>query len=96
MLGVRVIETSALKGMNIDELVSAAREAATSGTVSQGTKCFTQEVENALTGISSIIEDSCDPETLRWYSIKVLSAMPRRLSRCILMRASSKHRGSYR
>lgn len=71
MLGVRVIETSALKGMNIDELVSAAREAATSGTVSQGTKCFTQEVENALTGISSIIEDSCDPETLRWYSIKV-------------------------
>ena len=71
MLGVPVVETSALKGTNVDELVEAARNAAASGKVSQGTKCFTPEVEDALTKIASIISDSCDSEVLRWYSIKV-------------------------
>ena len=67
-LGVPVIEVSALRNTNIDELVKTAVAAKTPAT---GTKCFSAEVEEALGKIAEKIGDACTPELSRWYSIKV-------------------------
>ena len=71
MLGVPVIEVSALHSKNLDELVNNAVEAGHKNKVAQGVKCFSPEVENALGTIANTIADSCAPDLLRWYSIKV-------------------------
>ena len=70
-LGVPVIEVSALHDTNLDELVKQATKAARSHKVAQVRKCFSTDVENALEKISDHIKESCAPELLRWYSIKI-------------------------
>ena len=69
MLGVPVIEVSALHNKNVDELVNKAIEAGRGNAVSRGAKCFSAEVEDALTKIAGII--GAPAELSRWYSIKV-------------------------
>lgn len=71
MLGAPVVEVSALRGTNLDALVSAAVEAGRSGAVPAGCPCFSPEVEEALGRIASIISGSCDEATRRWFSVKV-------------------------
>lgn len=70
-LGVPVVEVSALKNTNLDELVNKTLEVAKKGTAPAGVKCFSAPVEDALNKIADIIKDSCEPNVLRWYSIKV-------------------------
>ena len=67
-LGVPVLEVSALHNQGIDELVRAACAAKNPAT---GTKCFTAEVEDALSQIAEKISGNCDADLSRWYSIKV-------------------------
>ena len=67
-LGVPVVEISALKSKGVDELVKAAMAATKPGT---GVKCFSSEVEDALSEIASQIKGACDETLERWYSIKV-------------------------
>ena len=67
-LGCPVVEVSALHNTNVDELVKAAREATKPAT---GTKCFSAEVEDALSKIAEKISGSCDPDLVRWFSVKV-------------------------
>ncbi len=71
MLGVPVVEVSALHGKNLDELVKQVIAAAKAGKATAGTKCFSPEVEEALGKISKTIERKAQPEELRWYTIKV-------------------------
>ena len=71
MLGVPVVEVSALHGKNLDELVKQAIAAAKAGKATAGTKYFSPEVEEALGKISKTIERKAQPEELRWYTIKV-------------------------
>ena len=71
MLGVPVVEVSALHDKNLDELVKQAIAAAKAGKATAGTKCFSPEVEEALGKISKTIERKAQPEELRWYTIKV-------------------------
>ena len=71
MLGVPVVEVSALHDKNLDELVKRAIAAAKAGKATAGTKCFSSEVEEALDKISKTIERKAQPEELRWYTIKV-------------------------
>ena len=69
MLGVPVVEVSALHNKNLDELVQKAVDAGEKSVPSQGIKLFSAEVEDALAKIAKII---AAPEGLsRWYSIKV-------------------------
>lgn len=67
-LGVPVLEVSALHNQGVDELVRAACAAKKPAT---GTKCFTAEVEDALSQIAEKISGNCDADLSRWYSIKV-------------------------
>ena len=71
MLGVPVLEVSALKNTNLDALVNEAVAAGQKGVAPQGVKCFSPEVEDALGKISAVIASKCDPSLLRWYSVKV-------------------------
>ncbi|WP_130810632.1 ferrous iron transporter B [Olsenella sp. Marseille-P4559] len=71
MLGVPVVEVSALRSKNLDELVETAVKDGRANKAAQGVKCFSAEVENALDAIAGEIKDSCGPDLLRWYSIKV-------------------------
>ena len=71
MLGVPVIEVSALRNTRVDELVKAAIDAGKSGSVSSGAKCFSPEVEDVLGKIAEALAGKCVPELVRWYSIKV-------------------------
>ena len=71
MLGVPVVEVSALRNTNLDELVNKAVAAGRADRVQPGARCFSPEVEEALGKIAGIIASSCDAELSRWYSIKV-------------------------
>lgn len=71
MLGVPVVEVSALHNKNLKELVQQACTAAKNQTVTGGVDCFSKEVSDALDKISSIIADKTKPELVTWYSIKV-------------------------
>ncbi len=73
MLGVPVVEVSALRNTNIDELVNEAVAAGKADKSSGGVKCFSAEVEAALSKIADVVKTkaACKPELVRWYSIKV-------------------------
>ena len=71
MLGVPVLEVSALRNTNLDELVKSGIEAAKRGDAPGGVSCFSSAVEAALEAISAAIKDKCKPELVRWYSIKL-------------------------
>ncbi|MEE1045746.1 MAG: ferrous iron transport protein B [Olegusella sp.] len=70
-LGVPVIEVSALHNKNLDELVKRAIADGQKNKVATGVKCFTPEVEEALTKIANVISAKCDKNLVRWFSIKV-------------------------
>jgi ferrous iron transport protein B len=69
MLGVPVVEVSALHNENVDELVNKAIESGRGNAVAKGVKCFSPEVEDALAKIADVI--GAPAELSRWYSIKV-------------------------
>lgn len=70
-LGVPVVQVSALRNTNLDELVKKAVAAGQAGRVQPGAKCFSPEVEEALEEIAKIVSGSCDANLVRWYSVKV-------------------------
>lgn len=70
-LGVPVLEVSALQNTGVDALVQAAVDAGKKGVAATGVKCFSADVEDALATIAHTIKDLCEPELIRWYSIKV-------------------------
>ncbi len=70
-LGVPVVEVSALKNDNLDELVKKALEAGAANAPASGAACFSSGVEDALTKIAATISGSCDTRLERWYSVKV-------------------------
>lgn len=70
-LGVEVIEVSALRNKNVDTLVKTAVRVGKEGQPAQGVKCFSTEVEEALTKIAASIEGLAPATLSRWYSIKV-------------------------
>ena len=70
-LGAPVVEVSALRNTNLDELVGKAVAAGRAGKVQPGARCFSPEVEEALAQIATIVSGSCDANLVRWYSIKV-------------------------
>ena len=70
-LGCQVIQVSALREKNTDELVKLAVEAGKSGKAAAPVRVFTDEVEAALAKIEAGIAGKCDKTLSRWYAIKV-------------------------
>ena len=70
-LGVPVVQVSALRNTNLDELVRKAVSAGQAGSTQAGARCFSAEVEEALGKIATIVSGSCDANLARWYSVKV-------------------------
>ncbi len=70
-LGCKVIQVSALREKNTDELVKLAVEAGKSGRAAAPVRVFSDEVEAALTKIEAGIAGKCEPSLNRWFAIKV-------------------------
>lgn len=71
MLGVPVVEVSALRNQNLDKLVGEAISAGEKNVAPQGVRCFSDDVEDVLARIAERISSSCPAGLSRWYSIKV-------------------------
>ena len=70
-LGCKVIQVSALREKNTDELVKLAVEAGKSGQAAAPVRVFSDEVEAALTKIEAGVAGKCEPSLNRWFAIKV-------------------------
>lgn len=70
-LGVPVVEVSALKNDNLDELVKKALAAGAANAPVAGAACFSAEVEDALAKIAATFSGACDAHLECWYSVKV-------------------------
>lgn len=70
LIGCRVVEISALKGIGIDEAVEAATEAAKTQ-ISEPLHIFSGEVEHTLAHIEEAAIHSMDEFKQRWYAIKI-------------------------
>ena len=70
-LGCPVVETSAVTGTGLKEVVKTAIDLASSGKNEAKYAGFCTEAEKALSHITSLIQDTVPPELLRWYAIKI-------------------------
>ena len=70
MIGCKIIETSALKGKGTMEAANIALEVSHT-TVKPISEVFQNDVENALQGISALIQNMVDASQLRWFAIKL-------------------------
>lgn len=71
LLGVPVLEISALRNQGLDELINTAVEAGKAGIPSLGVKCFPKDVEDTLSKIADHIRGTVADNLVRWYSIKI-------------------------
>lgn len=70
-LGCEVVQVSALRETNVDDLVNKAVEAGKAGTAPAPVHVFSDEVEAALAKIEKGIAGKCDVSLNRWFAIKV-------------------------
>lgn len=71
LLDCPVVETSALKGSGLDELMKTAQRAAHRKNI-QPLEIFSETLEQAITNVKKILPPSLAEETKRWYAIKCL------------------------
>lgn len=79
-LGVPVVETCALKGEGLQNLVNTAIDVAKHKTRPNPSVTFDASVEAALTEIESLIKGEVPDHTLRWYAIKLFEGEDRTLA----------------
>ena len=70
-LGCQIIETSAVKGEGSTEVAKAALNLAQSKAAAPKPLKFNDKLENILARIAKLLQGSCDPKNLRWYTIKL-------------------------
>ena len=70
-LGCEVVQVSALRETNVEDLVNKAVEAGKAGTAPAPARVFSDEVEAALAKIEKGIAGKCDASLNRWFAIKV-------------------------
>lgn len=71
-LGCPIVETSALKGTGLDEVVEKAIALAQAKNWTMPEKLFAPEIENAIEETEKLLTGSVPEEELRWYAIKFL------------------------
>ena len=70
-LGCQIIETSAVKGEGSTEVAKAALSLAQSKAAAPNPLKFNSKLETTLDAIAKLLQGSCDPKNLRWYTIKL-------------------------
>lgn len=70
-LGCEVVQVSALRETNVDDLVNKAIEAGKAGAAPAPARVFSDDVEAALAKIEKGIAGKCDVSLNRWFAIKV-------------------------
>ncbi len=76
-LGCPVVETSALKGQGMDELIKTAVDAAKKKAAPTPDLRFVAEVEGPIKQISDLLGSRVPASTARWYAIKLLEGEQR-------------------
>ncbi|RDB62004.1 ferrous iron transporter B [Gordonibacter sp. 28C] len=71
-LGCPVVETSALKGRGMDDLLETAIDAAKKGAPAAPDMRFAPEVEEALAKVIDVLGARVTPNVARWFAIKLL------------------------
>ncbi len=71
-LGCPVVQTSAVKGRGLDEMMEAAIEAARIGQPPASKLRFSDDVETAVAQVTDILGSRVKPAQARWYAIKLL------------------------
>ena len=72
LMGCPVIETSALKGTGLKQLVDEAIKVAGKKEIKLPNEVFSKELEDAVKEIQSILPNSISEDKRRWYSVKLL------------------------
>lgn len=70
-LGCPIVETSALKGRGMADVIETAQKAAASQSAPADQLRFTNDVESALASIIDILGNRVNPRNARWYAIKL-------------------------
>ncbi|MDL2237140.1 ferrous iron transport protein B [Christensenellaceae bacterium OttesenSCG-928-K19] len=70
-LGCPVVETSAMRGKGIENLVNTVLEVAAKDNVQQKSQPFGGDVESAVKKIEKVIDGMVPAESLRWYAVKL-------------------------
>ncbi len=70
-LGCPIVETSALRGRGMDELIQTAIKEAERGQAAASELRFTNDVEEALNKIIDILGDRVNARNARWFAIKL-------------------------
>ena len=72
IFGCEVVETSALKGTGLKEVVEKAIEAAKKNEWKNPAGIFSGNVENAIEKVEEAVGDAVDADQKRWFAIKLL------------------------
>ena len=72
IFGCEVVETSALKGTGLKEVVEKAIEAAKKNEWKNPAGIFSGSVENAISKVEEAVGDAVDADQKRWFAIKLL------------------------
>ena len=72
IFGCEVVETSALKGTGLKEVVDKAIEAAKKNEWKNPAGIFSGSVENAIAKVEEAVGDAVDADQKRWFAIKLL------------------------
>lgn len=71
-LGCEIVETSALKGIGVQEVTNVAVKAALSQKKTGVKTCFSKKVEQVLASMEELVPANISGEQKRWYAIKLL------------------------
>ena len=70
-LGCPTVQTSAVKGQGSAEAANAALDLAKNQAAAPRPILFDRKLEEILSRISELLRESCSPQTLRWFTVKV-------------------------
>ena len=79
-LGCPIVETSALKGTGMQDLLDTAIKAAKAGKPAASELRYDEKVEAALAEIAKVIEGGVPVDTLRWYATKLFEGEERTIA----------------
>ncbi|MCD7840595.1 MAG: ferrous iron transport protein B [Erysipelotrichaceae bacterium] len=72
LLNCPIIETSALKGTGLNELMDKAIEVAKQKDVDLPREIFNEDIEKAITAVKDVLPSSITADKARWYAVKLL------------------------
>mgnify|MGYP000382259774 CR=1 FL=1 len=83
VLGCPIIETSALKGTGLKELIAEAVKVAKKSEHQLPQSIFSEKIEKAIDTVVPALSETITANKKRWYAVKVLEMMKSNESYCI-------------